>query len=82
MACAGWRARQDITEDGRAVPRLGLLEAQVTLFAQLCYDRNYIAIKYLRRDWPKELILHCLGTAELPRWSPRRRSHLARTVRG
>ena len=61
------RRPQDITEDGRAVPRLVLLEAQVALFAQLCFDRNYIAIKHLRRDWPKDLILHCMGTPELTR---------------
>ena len=53
------------------MPRLVLLEAQVTLFAQLCYDRNYIAIKHLRRDWPKETLLHCIGLVELTRQGER-----------
>jgi hypothetical protein len=33
--------------------------------ARLCYDRNYLAIEQLRPDWPKALLLHCVGAADL-----------------
>ena len=39
------------------LPLLEFLQAQLSLLSLLCFDRNYIAIDFLRPRWPKALLL-------------------------